>query len=232
MTRNFIALTVVLLSCAALAPSAAAAQTDASYQQWVSATTTAQLRDPSEVPLVPLLWLDVHARRGSGQTVAIFRPAIGLKVHSFVSVYAGYAWIPTFFDGVSRADEHRFWQQAIVGFGTSSGIAFQSRTRTELRFGEGDDVGFRLRQFIRFGYRPPDAKIGLSIWDEIFIGLRDTDWGNVAGYDQNRLFIGAQFPGDGWGRAELGYLFVHLDRAPNQIQHVLALNLFFSFKRG
>jgi hypothetical protein len=37
-----------------------------------------------------------------------------------------------------------------------------------------------------------------SISDELFVNLRDTDWGARAGFDQNRLFIG---PGSSWPRA-------------------------------
>lgn len=204
---------------------AEAQSTRRQYQQWASGTFTARLTDGEPGPL---LWFDAHARRAPGATVVILRPALGLRLSDVVSVYAGYAWIPTMFNGAGRNDEHRFWQQLILAWSLSRGWSFQSRTRTELRFGEGDDVGFRARQFVRLGWVPGSGPLGVVMWDELFLGLRDTDWGNVAGYDQNRLFVGIQLAGRDWGRTEVGYLLVHLNRSPNLLAHVLSLNLFFS----
>lgn len=219
----FLLVSVVL--CFAFSNTADAQSTRQQYQQWASTTFTARLTDSEPGPL---LWFDAHARRTPGATVVILRPALGLQLSDVVSVYAGYAWIPTMFNGAGRADEHRFWQQLILAWSLSRGWSFQSRTRTELRFGEGDDVGFRARQFVRLGWAPRSSPLGFVMWDEFFLGFRDTDWGNVGGYDQNRLFVGLQLAGRDWGRTEVGYMLVHLNRSPNLLAHVLSLNLFIT----
>ena len=88
-------------------------------------------------------------------------------------------------------------------------------------------MGFRVREFVRFNYRPQaTANVGLAIWDELFIGLNNPGFA-VKGYDQNRLFVGPALYTPYGVRVEAGYLFVHLNRSPdNQLQHVAAVNLF------
>ncbi|MBX3250593.1 MAG: DUF2490 domain-containing protein [Myxococcales bacterium] len=182
----------------------------------------------------PLIWLDLQARRGDFGTAAILRPGVGLKLAPWAQVHVGYAWIPFFRDepnahGERFSDEHRSWQQVLLQHAAAWGLSIQSRTRLEQRFGDGDQTGHRARQFVRLGFGT--STFGAVVWNELFINLRTTDWGQRAGYDQDRLFLGLSVAASSsWVRIETGYLLVHAKREPNQVLHALMLNLFLSPK--
>ncbi|MFT5358036.1 MAG: hypothetical protein ACI9KE_005273 [Polyangiales bacterium] len=219
-------LAAVALS-AFVAPSANA-QSDDEFQLWSALLGSAAFQP--ETPRVSL-WFDLHARRGEAGTVLIVRPGIGLAVTDWLSLWVGYAWVPVFTDGAGSRSEHRLWQQAILTR-SIGGWTLQARTRFEQRFSEaGDVVGFRLRQFVRANWQPTSAPVGVAVWDELFLGLNDTDWGAPAGFDQNRLFIGPFLQMTPWARLEAGYLFVYLRREPvDRIAHTLAINFFVSLR--
>ncbi|MEM9188311.1 MAG: DUF2490 domain-containing protein [Myxococcota bacterium] len=218
---------VVAAALVSFSPSFSAAQ-DAEFQIWNAIAATARV---APVEPTPMLWLDTHARRGNGGTVLIFRPAVGLAIADWLSVWAGYAWVPVFSDqSADPVHEHRAWQQVILKHTTSFRLSFQSRTRFEQRFSEaGDDVGFRLREFVRVSYQPTDSfPMGVVVWDELFIGLNDTDWGAPGGVDQNRIFVGPFLKLAPFARLEMGYLAAYIDRETDTLAHVLAINLFIS----
>lgn len=222
------ALTFVALSAFG-APNNADAQSDDEFQLW-SALLSSGAFQP-ETPRVGF-WFDLHARRGEAGTVVIVRPGVGFEVTDWLSLWVGYAWVPVFTDGVGSRDEHRLWQQAILKHSTGA-WSFQARSRFEQRFSEaGDDVGFRFRQFVRANWQPSESTpVGVAVWDELFLGFNDTDWGAPAGFDQNRLFFGPFLQMNSWARLEVGYLFAYLRREPvNRVAHTLAINLFVSLR--
>ncbi|MEM9073831.1 MAG: DUF2490 domain-containing protein [Myxococcota bacterium] len=221
------AIVVGLLAVSAALPTTAEAQDRSEFQLWAALLATAHTA--TEPPGLSF-WLDTHARRGENGTVVILRPGIGAELTKNISVWAGYAWVPVFDDATGNTtNEHRIWQQLVLKHSVG-GFSFQSRTRLEQRFSEaGDDVGARIRQFVRVNWRPSSQEpFGLAFWDEIFIGLNEPDWGAPQGFDQNRIFIGPFLQVASWARLEAGYLFVYLDRSPNVRAHVLAINLFVS----
>lgn len=224
--------TMLLLGVAALVasvsvlPGTAHAQGRDEYQQWAALFVNGRL-DPTTPRLN--LWFDAHARRRGNGTLLIFRPAVGLDVAPWLSIYLGYAYVPLFTDGQATLHEHRIWQQATLRHRFDFGLAVQSRTRFEQRVSDaGGDVGLRLRQFVRANWQPkPDIPLGIAFWDELFIGLNDTDWGPAAGMDQNRVFLGPFLMMAPWVRLEAGYLFAYLDRGTTDLYaHTLAVNLF------
>ncbi len=224
-------LAVMCLFCSGFGATTARAQVPQTYQQWTALLSTAT---PSASTPGVALWLDVHARRGAGSTVGLFRPGVGVTLAPWVSLWAGYAWIPTFVDGPGdTVHEHRIWQQLVLRHRIAAwGISLQSRTRLEQRFSTaGDETGWRMRHFARVGWRPhPEHPLGLVLWDEVFVGLGTTDWGAPSGLDQNRLFLGPFLQMAPSARLEGGYLFVHLEREGARQAHVLAVNLFLSLR--
>lgn len=167
-------------------------------------------------------WADVQARRSGDGTVLIARPGVGVQVLPWLSLWAGYAWIPTFPDSTPDVvNEHRAWQQVFIQYETSFRLNFQSRTRVEQRFHErGGEVGLRGRQFFRLSWRPSaEVPVGGLVSDELFIGFNSTSWGQPAGIDQNRLFVGPFFQLSPWARIEAGYLLVYMDRSPDRLLH-------------
>lgn len=218
------------LATVSLGPRPAAADVDSDPQVWTALLGTATLGDG----YTPRLWLDTHLRRSDGNTVHIFRPGLGTAVFPWLSVWAGYGWVPVIDDVTSETvNEHRAWEQVILKH-TFGSLSVQSRTRFEQRFSEnGDDMGLRIRQFVRLAWQPKaDSPFGAVMWDELFVGLNETDWGAPKGMDQNRLFTGVYAKLVPHLRLEMGYLFVFINRGDNDTAaHVLATNLFFTLKR-
>ena len=204
-----------------LAGTSANAETDTQLQVWNSVTVTGDLA-PAKDGVA--LWFDGHLRRGDAGTTVIVRPGIGYRLSPGWSVWAGYAWIPSFTDGGDRRDEHRIWQQAI-GTLKRGALTLSLRGRLEQRMGDGDDLGHRLRTQARLAWTPSNAPVGLVVWDEVFVALNDADWGQRQGVDQNRLFAGVSAPVGGGARVEAGYLFALIDRAINVQIHALAVSL-------
>ena len=178
-------------------------------------------------------WFDAHARffdDSDGFEQSILRPGLGYDLSSRSTVWLGYGWINTHPANVANIDEHRIWQQYTWGIPLEVG-KFSSRTRLEQRFVErGDDVGWRLRQFVRWT-RPlqSDPGLGLRLWDEVFFNLNDTDWGADTGFAQNRLFAGFgwSFRGTQSYTLEFGYLnqYIPRDSADDAMGHVLSCTL-------
>lgn len=208
----------------------ARAQDQQDFQVWAALLATA---DTQLAPPGLAFWLDVHARRGDTGTVHILRPGLGVHLLPFLSVWAGYAWVPVFSDQTGAAvHEHRVWEQIILQHRLPFGLALQSRTRLEQRFSEaGSGTGLRLRQFLRAGWQPWEhVPIGAVVWDELFVGLNETTWTAPRGLDQNRLFAGLSLATAPFARLEAGYLFLYVDRRSDLFGHVLAVNLFVSFR--
>jgi hypothetical protein len=225
---SHLSLALSLLPFAALgaAPLTAHAQVDHDHAVWAGAMATQELS--AGEPGVSL-WLDLHRRQDSPAATMIIRPGVGLRINRSLSVWAGYAWVPTYPDGAARRDEHRVWEQVIYSHGLGRHGSLQARGRLEQRFApNSDDVAHRFRQLLRFAWMHPRQPVGFAVWDELFVGLADADWGAVEGYDQNRLFVGPIFRIASWARVEPGYVLVHLDRSPNRLVHAVAVNLFFT----
>jgi hypothetical protein len=181
----------------------------------------------------PRLWTDLHFRRTDQWFVGIVRPGLGWDLAKGVAVFAGYAWVPWIGEATDDQlmNEHRAWQQALmtrkVG---NSQVGF--RPRFEQRFVGGEPgTGYRVRLWGRAA-TPVGKGLQLVATDEVFLGLNETTWtvgSNVAGFDQNRLFVGPALPVEGLGRVEVGYLNVFLLRdSGNTMLHTFSANLFLS----
>lgn len=181
-------------------------------------------------------WFDGHYRLfddndGFGQS--IIRPGIGLDVGKSSTLWAGYGWIRT--DPIlgEAIDEHRIWQQWTWSHKLDP-FKFAARTRFEQRFFEStDDTGLRIRQFVRAQKNlGACSRRTFVVWDELFIALNDTDFGQRSGFDQNRIFVGFGFKrhhSSPW-RVEVGYMNQSVNqRGPtDRSNHVLAFNVFRS----
>jgi hypothetical protein len=80
---------------------------------------------------------------------------------------------------------------------------------------------------VRFSH-PLNKEWSLVGSNELFINANTVDWGPVAGFDQNRVFVGVGYKIDSSLRAEVGYMNQYINRDLNYDRdfHLLSLNLY------
>ena len=197
----------------------------ADNQLWSAVAMTAQASKDSDWRL----WFDGHARFAddAGRLgVSIIRPGIGYRVSDKLTMWLGYARV-TIHPG-EDIDEDRIWQQATYPLGTVAGGGLSGRSRLEQRFRDADnDTGLRFRQMLRWAHPIGESDFGVVLWDEIFVGLNDAEWGQRDGFGQNRAFAGVSYKPSPRIRTEFGYMHNRIRRpGPDQTNHILSLTLF------
>lgn len=107
------------------------------------------------------------------------------------------------------------------------------RVEQRFRTSGGDDVGVRLRVLLR-GQVPlvRDRTWHLVLWDELVVPLSDADWGQRAGFDQNRIFLGLAWQAIPTTlRLELGAMHQWIVRDTRDTGNVIAaLNAFVGWR--
>jgi hypothetical protein len=176
---------------------------------------------------------DDSAQEGETFDTAFVRAAAGYAITDRVLVHAGYAFFDTEPDNKPVVHENRVWQQLIWNVPTQ-GFTLQSRTRLEERFVESEsDTGWRLREMVKTTIPlVEDKSTFVSVWDEMFWDLGDTDWGQRTGFRQNRAFAGiGQFLNEKQSMSiEVGYLNQWLDRpGEDRLNHILLIAFFVTF---
>lgn len=181
-------------------------------------------------------WFDGHLRfkdDASRLGVSIIRPGFGYKFSDDFALWLGVARV-TIDSNSGLIHEDRIWQQSTYSLNKFMGGSLSGRSRLEQRFrhDEGDDTGYRFRQFIRWS-KPLTENWSFVIWDEIFFGFNNTDWGQASGFDQNRLYIGPAFQLNQKWRIEMGYMHNYInppdDNAAAITNHNLSLTFFGSW---
>lgn len=212
------------------------AQTHDDGALWLGAIATGRFADAESQFAHLRWWLEGQARWrdvGEEHELTVVRPGLGLALDQRTTVWVGYGLFDTDPPGRPHFLEHRVWQQ-LSWNAPVEGFRLSSRTRLEERFVEDQsETGWRLRQMVKFTL-PLDAenRTYLSIWDEGFFDLGDTDWGQRSGFRQNRAFAGLGFFLDeARGHAlEIGYLNQWIDRTTVDAEnHVLSILLLLNF---
>jgi hypothetical protein len=135
----------------------------------------------------------------------VLRPGIGYAINKRLKVSGGYRYGQTLRDGPDQI-EHRLWQQASYALAEIGDARIAGRTRLEQRFREGESgTGWRIRQQLSLEHPLGESALRLAISNEIFLGLKETDWGNADGLQENRARATLRWTaaGVGW---EAGYL--------------------------
>lgn len=168
---------------------------------------------------------------GASRTVtAIMRGAIGWKLSPAVTVYQGYAHVVQPVAGGRDVNEERGFQQISWNIGKPWGGELSSRTRLEQRWrSDGDDMGWRLREMLRYekALKPGTHGPSALVYSELFVALNDTDWGARGGFDQVRNFVGLEIPVKGATTIEAGYLNQWIDQGAgrSRMNHAAAISL-------
>lgn len=223
----------------ALSNPVAAENTVDDFQTWGAIIATGNFSPDSRLKW----WLEGQGRFGNDSSrfsQGIIRPGVGYALNEKTSIWLGYAWIPTSrpFAGQGQFNEHRIWQQLLWSNAYSFGT-ITSRTRTEQRFFDiqgSTDVGHRFRQMFKISVPMPSIspKVSFVAFEEIFINLTPVhDLGRKSGFNQNRIFAGVAYKFNKVATGEIGYLNQIFNRPnssrPDQMQHVLAVNLLLNF---
>lgn len=180
-------------------------------------------------------WLELQGRwRSFGEsyeTGFLPRVALGYAINNQVTVFSGFAAIET--DPARRKPfaELRPWQQLTWNLPVN-GFTLQSRTGLEQRILQ-NNLGWRLRELVKMTVSVPGTdKVYLAAYEELFLDLDDTTWGQRRRLRQNRFFVGSGLRLDSAKRVslEVGYLNQWIDRRrEDRVNHVLSLNLFFNY---
>jgi hypothetical protein len=212
--------------CLAVSGGRAASETVQDGQLWINTTLFGSVGDLA-------FFAEVQPRFGNGISQLdqlILRPAIGWKVNDRLTLYQGYAYVETRGGTGPVRFEDRSFQEINWKIGEISGVKVSSRTRFEQRWqSAGRDVGFRLRENLRFAKALTQEKDSVSAvgWVEAFVALNDTDWGTRAGFDRVRTFVGLEVPIGGESTVEVGYMnqTARASAGGTEVDHILSLNL-------
>lgn len=207
--------------------------TPTDFEGWVQASALASLDEAKSYQL----YLEVQPRIGDDwhrAAIMLVRPAFVYNPSEALSLFAGYAWHPTFYDSNYHRDyrdEQRLWQQILYRHDLW-GIAWQHRLRQEQRKIEHTDgISNRTRYLIRESYGlTEDKSFGVTAFQELMVNLNGVEGGPWDGYDRSRLFLGPYWSIDN-ARYEIGYLGEHAKRFGDDERWVnaLAVSALFNF---
>lgn len=181
------------------------------------------------------IWLEGQARFNDDfgrwyQGMA--RAALGYSLTDRATIWAGYTWLPTQYEGKALVSQQDLWPAFRYVLPTDFGT-FMSRTMIEANFLQGSDVRFRPRQMLRFMHPFEfEPRLSFITWDEFFIRVNSTPFGGKSGFDQNRAFIGAGWTFNKNVRTELGYMNQYLDDANhnnNTMRHLMMGSVVMNF---
>jgi hypothetical protein len=210
------------------------AKTVEDFQTWGNITATGSLGFINPELKNAKYWLEGQGRFGNDTSQfsqGMVRAGLGYTVMDKVSVWLGYAFIPTDqpFAKVPF-DEHRIWQQ-ILWSDKFYDITLTSRSRLEERFVEtGSDVGWRFRQMLKASV-PIAYDFSFVVSDEYFVNINKTNYGADDGFDQNRAFAGIGYNFDKNIKTEIGYMnqYIRRAKAADRMGDILSVNLYLNY---
>lgn len=127
-------------------------------------------------------------------------------------------------------NENRAWQQYQNVQDFKELGKLQLRSRFEQRtLEEGYGTALRFRQQVKYSY-PISTNWGFAVSEEAFVNCNSVSWGPVAGFDQNRLFIGPYVQVNNDVKIEIGYqnVYINKDLVDDQINHLIGFNFYYN----
>ncbi len=216
------------LALLAVFPTAASAQ-EQDGEVWGSFWVTAPVSGKL------LGWVDGSLRasdRGTDSPTVLIRPLVGVQATKKLSLWGGYTYVVSHPTNRAAQHEHRAVQQAMWNMGKVAGGTLVSRTRLEQRWVEGRvGTGHRLRQMLRYA-TPIDRKnTQFVLSSETFVAFNSTPFGQAAGFDQVRNFVGLNVPIAPKLTADIGYMNRYIRRrgAEDRMDHILPVTLVARF---
>lgn len=210
----------VLLALASLSFAAAAhAQTAEDSQLWLQTNANVGIGDDTRLTLEGIA-------RFSDRQNGLFHTEIGgiisHKLSKHVEIGFGYRHVAGH-GGNTADDENRLRQHVVLTFGRLT-----SRFRIDERFHpDGNEVGIRLRPLLRYNH-PLGKGFALFASHESFFMANSTDWGQRAGYDRMRNWVGVTLPIAKGISSDVGYLNQYRfarNGGSAQMDHALSMQL-------
>lgn len=166
------ALMLVATRCASATP------TD--FEGWFTTTTLTALDEDRRYQF----YLELQPRLGDDwhrMALVVVRPALVYSPKKNLSLFAGYAWVPKFYNQQYHhdyRDEQRLWEQLLYKH-SSIGIAWHHRLRQEQRMlAEAHGVSNRSRYLIRGSYPLIEGNpVGLTGYSETLVNLNGVKGG-------------------------------------------------------
>lgn len=199
---------------------------------WANATVNGHFAKESKWVYFGTVSLRTTQTNGhDGYTVGavINQDAIGYRIDDHHTVFLGYRfqWTHPPYSRVPVV-ENGAWQQHLYTYPSDYGT-LQVRQRLDQRtVNISDELAVRYRLMLRFSH-PLDGPWSVVGWDEFFASLNTVNWGPVAGFDQNRVFVGVGYKFDATYRTEVGYMnqYINRDLRNDLMVHAMSLNLYF-----
>jgi hypothetical protein len=180
-------------------------------------------------------YMELQPRLGDNwhrMALMVVRPALVFNPNKNLGLYAGYAWVPKFYDQDYHSDyrdEQRLWQQLLYKH-SGLGGAWHHRLRQEQRNISGTDgISNRTRYLVRGSYPlKQNIPIGLTGYSETFVNLNGVKGGPSGGFEQNRFFLGPSWERHN-ARYEVGYLGAYDRRFGDDDRWVNAIAMLAAF---
>lgn len=123
-------------------------------------------------------------------------------------------------------NEHRLAFQHVQKYGSFSNYNLSHRLRLEHRMFENIDESINRFRYLLRAQQESKSKLGLVVWDELFVNLQESDLSGDTYFDRNRFFIGFSKKHHN-ARMEFGYLNQFVPRDNQDLsEHVLVLYIF------
>lgn len=185
-----------------LLPTAALAQEE-DQELWLTGAASVKLGERTKFEF------DTVSRFGNdpgGLYEVEINTLVAHEVAKGITIGGGYVRNINYSRGTVTRTEDRL--RAQVGLsGNAGSVKLSGRLRIEQRWrSDGDDTGYRLRPQIKATLPFGDSDFSLVGSHESLIPLNDTDWGEEAGYDRMRNFVGVNWKASKLVSIETGYL--------------------------
>lgn len=165
---------------------------------------------------------------GPGTDRLNVRGALIRQIPNNFTIWLGYGWMPQF--EPRYRNEHRIWQQVQKEFKAENDYRYSLRFRLEQRNFQAVPEWVHRARLQGKAVMPvfANSNIQLVFSKEVLFFLNTVRGTSNSGFDQSRIFIGANFKISEMISSESGYIFnyVHRPRSPeDRINHVLSLGL-------
>lgn len=206
-----------------------AAATESDLELWTSFWVTGPVKDKLLVSIDGSLRI---SDRGTSAPTVLIRPLVGVQVSKKLSLWTGYTYAASRPDNRPDVNEHRAVQQVLWSVGKVGKGSLTTRTRLETRWVDGrEGTGWRVRQMARYTVPIDKAKTLLVLQTEPFFNLNSTKFGQAAGFDQIRNFVGLNLPVARSMSIDAGYMNRYIKRkgVEDRMDHIIPLTVVFRF---